>query len=136
MNIAVILKELNKLSNKAYKKGEVPVACIITYNNKIVAKAYNKRIKTNNPLKHAEIIAIIKATKKIKNWRLNNCNMYVTLEPCHMCKEIIKESRINKVFYIVKKDKVVNYKTTFEQLQNIDSYDYSYLLTSFFKELR
>ena len=86
-----IIKELNKLINKAIKKNEVPVACIITKDNKIIAKSYNKTVKTNNILDHAEIIAIKKASKKLHNWRLNDCTMYVSLEPCNMCKEIIKK---------------------------------------------
>ena len=74
----IIINELNKLMDKAIKKNEVPVACIITKDNKILAKAYNKTNKTNNILDHAEIIAIKKASKKIKNWRLNDCIMYIS----------------------------------------------------------
>lgn len=136
MTEELIISKLYKLAKKAYKKGEVPVACIIVENDKIIAKAYNKRLKSCNPLKHAEVIAILKTAKKLKNWRLNNCKMYVTLEPCHMCREIIKESRIKDVYYIVNNNKVINYKTNFKQLENLENKQYSHLLTSFFKELR
>lgn len=132
----MIEKELEKLIKKALKIGEVPVAAIIIKDNKIISKAYNKRNSTNNPLKHAEILAIMKAVKKIKDWRLENCEMYVTLEPCHMCREVIKECRIKNVYYYAKKDKFINYKTDFLHLENSFSSSYKKLLTSFFKELR
>ena len=132
----MIEKELEKLIKKALKIGEVPVAAIIIKDNKIISKAYNKRNSTNNPLKHAEILAIMKAVKKIKDWRLENCEMYVTLEPCHMCREVIKECRIKNVYYYAKKDKLINYKTDFLYLENSFSSSYKKLLTSFFKELR
>jgi len=86
-------------SIKAYKKNEVPVGAIIIKNNKIIAKAKNNRQKKHNILGHAEINCIQKAEKKLKDWRLNDCVMYVTLEPCNMCSEIIKESRIKEVVF-------------------------------------
>ena len=129
-----IIKVLNKLMNKAIKKNEVPVACIITKNNKIIAKSYNKTVKTNNILDHAELIAIKKASKKLHNWRLNDCTMYVSLEPCDMCKEIIKKSRISEVIYYSKQnnnktEKDINYKY-------IENKDISSILSTFFKNLR
>ena len=129
-----IIKELNKLMNKAIMKNEVPVACIITKDNKIIAKSYNKTVKTNNILDHAEIIAIKKASKKLHNWRLNDCIMYVSLEPCDMCKEIIKKSRISEVIYYSKQnnnktEKDINYKY-------IENKDISSILSTFFKNLR
>lgn len=129
-------EELYKLAHKAYKKGEVPVAAIIVYNKKIIAKAYNKRKNTSNPLYHAEVRAIIRAAKKIGDWRLSNCELYVTLEPCHMCKEIIKETRIRNVFYFVDNIKDINFKTKFLKLDNLVTNNYKELLTSFFKKLR
>ena len=78
MDISKIEKELVKLTKKALKQDEVPIAAIIVKNNKIVGKGYNKVNKTNNFMDHAEIIAIKQAMKKIKNWRLNNCDLYVT----------------------------------------------------------
>lgn len=132
----MIEKELNKLLNKALKKSEVPVAALIVKDNKIISKAYNKRNSTKNPLKHAEILAILGAVKKIKDWRLDECEMYVTLEPCHMCREIIKESRIKKVYYYTEKNKKINYKTDFSLINNSFSISCKKLLSSFFKELR
>ena len=79
-----------KQAKKALKRNEVPVGCVITKNNKIIAKAYNKKEKTKDVTKHAEIIAISKACKKIKNWRLENCEIYVTMEPCMMCSAAIE----------------------------------------------
>ncbi len=134
MNELYIIKELNKLMDKAIKDNEVPVACIIVRDNKIISKAYNKTNKTNNILDHAEIIAIKKASKKLNNWRLSDCTMYISLEPCSMCMEIIKKSRINNVIYFSKQN---NYKT-----ENNPEYKYikniciSNKLTNFFKNIR
>ena len=97
----LIYDELNRLVDKAVKKNEVPVAALIVKDGKIIAKAYNKVNKTNNILDHAEIICIRKASRRLNNWRLNECELYVTLEPCSMCSEIIKKSRIGKVYYIL-----------------------------------
>lgn len=108
------LKIMNKLINKAIKKDEAPVAAIIEYNGKIIAKAINRRNKTNNTIDHAEIIAITKVNKKLKNWRANKCTMYVTLEPCDMCMGVIKESRISKLYYLQKRE---NYKKQYSQLE-------------------
>lgn len=100
-------KFLNKIYNlavKAYKKNEVPVGAIIVKNNKIISKGYNKRQTKKNLFGHAEIECIIKAERKLKDWRLDDCNMYVTLKPCEMCQIFIKESRLNNVYYIIDKD--------------------------------
>ena len=134
MNDTLIIKELKKLMNKAIRYNEVPVACIITKDNKIIAKAYNKINKSNNILDHAEIIAIKKASKKINNWRLNDCKLYISLEPCDMCKEVIKKSRISEVIFYSKQnehktEKEINYKF-------IDNIDISNTLTNFFKDIR
>ena len=90
-----------KEAEKAYKLKEVPVGCIIVKDNKIIAKAHNMVEKKKDSTMHAEIIAIKKASKKLKNWRLIDCEMYVTLEPCNMCKFAIELSRINNVYYCV-----------------------------------
>ena len=87
------------MAEKAYKKNEVPIGAIIVKNNKIIAKAYNKRNKTKNAVHHAEIIAIEKACKKLKEWRLQNCVMYVTTLPCPMCAGAIVNARLEKVYY-------------------------------------
>lgn len=134
MNQEIILKRLNKELNKAIKQNEVPVAALITYNNKIIASAHNKVNKTNNILNHAEILALKKASKKIKNWRLNNCILYITLEPCAMCKEIIKKFRIKKVIYYTKQNK---YETEKDPLYNyIKNDEYSNKLKFFFNNKR
>lgn len=129
-----IIKELNKLMDKAIMKNEVPVACIIIKDDKIIAKAYNKTLKTNNILDHAEIIAIKKASKKIHNWRLNDCTMFISLEPCSMCREVIKKSRISNVIYYSKQN---NNKTELDPEYNyIDNNEISNKLSAFFKKLR
>lgn len=88
-----------KEAKKAYKKGEVPIGAIIVNNNKIIAKAYNKKEKTFNATQHAEVIAIAKACKKLKTWHLDDCEIYTTLEPCMMCCGAIDQARIKKIYY-------------------------------------
>lgn len=87
-----------KEAEKALKNNEVPVGCVIVKDDQIIAKAYNKKEKYNLVTKHAELIAIEKASKKLNNWRLNNCDIYITLEPCPMCASAIKQSRINNIY--------------------------------------
>lgn len=88
-------------AKKAYKKDEVPVGCVIVNKNKIIAKAYNKKETKNNSLYHAEILAIQKACKKLKTWRLDDCILYTTMEPCMMCTGAIIQSRIKTVYYSI-----------------------------------
>lgn len=83
----------------AYKKNEVPVGAVIVENGKIIAKAYNKNIKLNDPTAHAEVLAIKKASKIKKSSRLDGCDLYVTLEPCTMCSAVISLSRIRRIYY-------------------------------------
>ena len=97
-NKEYFMKEALKEAKKAYKKQEVPVGVIIVKDDKIIVRAYNQKEMKNSPIKHAEIIAIEKACKKLNNWRLNDCEMYVTLEPCPMCTGAIINSRIKKVY--------------------------------------
>lgn len=97
-----IVKILIKESLKSYKIGEVPVGCVIIKNNKIIATGHNTKEKNKCAIHHAEINAIIKACKKNSDWRLENCKLYVTLEPCNMCKEVIRQSRIHEVYYLNK----------------------------------
>ena len=84
-------------AKKAEAIQEVPIGCVIVHEDKIIARGYNRRIADKNVLSHAEIIAIRKACKKIGDWRLENCTMYVTLEPCPMCAGAIVQARIPKV---------------------------------------
>ena len=96
-----ILKELDKLSTKAFLLDEIPVGAVVVKNNKIVGKGYNNRQSKRVVTGHAEIMAINNAAKKLGDWRLDDCILYVTLKPCNMCEEVIKNSRIKKVFYLL-----------------------------------
>ncbi len=136
-------EKLLKLSKKAERKNCVPVGAIIVENKKIISCGYNKKTVTNNPLDHAEIIAIKKACKKKKNWRLENCTLYVTMEPCNMCRTVIQEVRIKNIKYLIKnneeryrKDKQIE-NTKIEKI-NEQMYENQYLkiLQNFFKEKR
>lgn len=129
-------KEIIKLAKIAYKKGEVPVGAIITKNDKILARAYNKIETSKDATMHAEILAIKKASKKLKNWRLNDCEMYVTLEPCTMCSSAIELSRIKKVYYLVKRDKKISIKKSKYIHYNTFTIEALNLLQSFFKKVR
>ena len=88
-----------KEAKKAYREDEVPVGCVIVKNDVVLAKAHNKKEKNNCAISHAEIECIKKATKKINNWNLSGCDLYVTLEPCIMCSGAIINSRIENVYY-------------------------------------
>lgn len=98
MNIKY-MEEALKEADKAYRNGDVPVGAVIVKNGNIIARAHNQKEKNNMATEHAEILAINQACKKIKNWRLNDCTMYVTLEPCLMCAGAILQSRIKKIIY-------------------------------------
>lgn len=126
-----------KEAKKAFKKNEIPVGCIIVKNNKIISRAYNKKEKNNKTIDHAEIIAITKANKKIKNWRLDNCIMYVTMEPCMMCCGAIEQSRIKKVIYGCKNDKY-GYLSKYKKIESKLLYEekYKLLIQNFFKTKR
>ena len=97
-NKEYFMEEALKEAKKAYRKLEVPVGVVIVKNNEIIARAHNQKEQKNSPIKHAEIIAIEKACKKLNNWRLNGCEMYVTLEPCPMCAGAVINSRIRKIY--------------------------------------
>jgi len=91
------MKEAMKQAKKAAAIEEVPIGCVIVYGDKIIARGYNKRNLKKNTLAHAEIIAMNKASKVIGDWRLEDCTMYVTLEPCPMCAGAIVQARIPRV---------------------------------------
>lgn len=97
MNDEKFMKEALKQAKKAYQLEEVPIGCVIVQDGKIIARAYNKRNMKKNPLAHAEIMAIHKAAKVVGDWRLEECTMYITLEPCQMCAGAIVQARIPKV---------------------------------------
>ena len=128
-------EEIIRLAKRAYKKGEVPVGAIIVKNGKVLAKAYNMVEKDKNATLHAEILAIKKASKKLKNWRLNGCEMYVTLEPCDMCTGAIKISRISKVYYMVKKNDNNNSSQEYIHLSQYSD-EFKKMIQNFFSEIR
>ena len=142
------MKEALKEAEKAYKKLEVPVGAISVKDGKIIARAYNQKESKTDTTKHAEILAIQKASKKLKSWRLIDCEMYVTLEPCTMCAGAIIHSRIKKVYIGAMDEKTgavgsvlnlfedykFNHKPEVEK--GILKEDCESLLKQFFKELR
>ena len=91
------MKEAIRQAKKAYALREVPIGCVIVYKDKIVGRGYNRRTTDHNTLAHAELIAIKKAGKKLGDWRLEDCTMYVTLEPCQMCAGAVVQSRLKRV---------------------------------------
>lgn len=142
------MKEAIKEAEKAYSKLEVPVGAVIVKDGKIIARAYNQKESKTDTTKHAEILAIQKASKKLKSWRLIDCEMYVTLEPCTMCAGAIIHSRIKKVYIGAMDEKTgavgsvlnlfedykFNHKPEVEK--GILKEDCESLLKQFFKELR
>ncbi len=98
MDVKFMIQAL-KEAQKAYDKNEVPIGCVIVLNGKIIARAHNLREKKQSILSHAEVLAIEKACKKLNTWRLEDCDMYVTLEPCSMCSGAIIQSRIKNLYY-------------------------------------
>ena len=111
MNIAY------KEALKAFNKNEIPVGAVIVRNNEIVSKGHNLRDSKQVITKHAEIIAIEKANIKLNNWRLLDCVLYTTLEPCPMCKEVIKAAKISKVVYGAKNN-IIDSNIITEQINN------------------
>ena len=91
------MKEAVKQAKKAYALGEVPIGCVIVYEDKIIGRGYNRRTIDKNTLAHAELQAIRKASRKMNDWRLEDCTLYVTLEPCQMCSGAIVQARIRRV---------------------------------------
>ena len=142
------MKEALKEAKKAKAKLEVPIGAIIVKNDKIIARAHNLRESKKNAIAHAEILAIQKASKKLNSWRLIDCEMYVTLEPCSMCAGALINSRIKKVYigasdektgavgsvFNLLEDYTFNHKVEYEKgvLQD----ECEGILKEFFKELR
>ena len=133
------IKEIINLSGKSLKSEDIPVGAIIVKDGLIIGKGYNTREKRDDVLGHAEINAIRKASKKLGNWNLQGCSLYVTLIPCSMCMEVIKQCRIDKVYYLL--DKPTN-KKEFDKtiVKQIDSKEdiknYNDILSKFFANLR
>ena len=137
-----VLDLLLKNAEKAYKKGEIPVsAVILDQSGRIISSSFNDRQKKYNVLGHAEINAILKAEKKVRDWRLDGYSMIVTLEPCNMCSVIIKESRLDKVYYFLpkkKEDSSWEINIEKEQINDYKEYtnNFKHLLTDFFNNKR
>jgi tRNA(adenine34) deaminase len=137
-----------KQANKAFQIGEVPVGCVIVHQDKIISKSYNKRHTNKNTLDHAEMLAIKKACKKLDAWILDECDIYVTLEPCLMCAGAMLQARIKRLIYATSEPKfgscgsiinVLSDKTFNHQIQiskGILENESSQLLKSFFKQIR
>lgn len=142
------MKQAIKLAGKAAELGEVPIGCVIEYQGKVIGRGYNRRTTDKSTLAHAEIIAIKKACKKMGDWRLEDCTMYVTLEPCQMCAGAIVQARVKKVVIGCMNPKAGCAGSILNVLQ-MDAFNHqveiergvleeecSRMLTSFFKSLR
>ena len=137
-----------KQAQLAYKQDEVPVGCVIVKDEKIICKAHNKKVKKNCAIFHAEIECIKTATKKLNNWNLKGCDMYVTLEPCMMCTGAIINSRIDNVYYACEDPKggALVSSIKIKKVKNLNHYpnvsrgtynkECSLLLKEFFKNKR
>lgn len=142
------MKEAMKQAKKAYSLGEVPIGCVIVYQDKIIGRGYNRRNTDKNTLSHAEITAINKASKFIGDWRLEDCTLYVTLEPCQMCSGAIVQARIPHVVIgcmnpkagcagsILNVLQMPEFNHQVEITKGVLEQECSDMLTTFFKELR
>lgn len=142
------MKEALKEAKKAYKKLEIPVGAVIVKDGKIIARAHNLKESKHDTTKHAEILAIQKASKKLESWRLIDCDMYVTLEPCSMCAGALINARIRKLYIGTLDEKTgacgsvlnlfedykFNHKVEVEK--GIMQKECEEILKSFFKDLR
>ncbi len=135
-------------AKKAYKIDEVPIGAVVVYKGEIIGRGYNKREKNQDPTAHAEMIAIKNAAKRLGDWRLEDCIIYVTVEPCLMCAGAIQKARIKKLVYGTESDKDGAFGTLIDVLQNeelnhqlevtsgIMAKESQKLLKDFFKKLR
>ena len=142
------MKEALKQAQKAYALGEVPIGCVIVYQDKIIGRGYNRRNTDKNTLAHAEITAINKASRKMGDWRLEECTLYVTLEPCQMCAGAIVQARITEVVMgsmnpkagccgsILNILEMPEFNHQVKVTRGVLVEECSALLTDFFKELR
>ena len=142
------MKEAMKQARKAYKLGEVPIGCVIVHEGKIIGRGYNRRNTDKNTLAHAEITAINRASKVIGDWRLEDCTLYVTLEPCQMCAGAIVQARIPRVVIgsmnpkagcagsILNILQIPTFNHQCEITKGVCEEECSEMLTTFFKELR
>ena len=134
-------------AKKAYKINEVPVGAIMVLDGKVIAKAHNLKRNTNNVMNHAEIMCINEASKQIGDWRLNECEMYVTLEPCPMCAGALVQARVRKIYIgsesniksnrdIVQKILQNSEYNHFVEIEYLNNKDCSQILTDFFSNKR
>lgn len=142
------MKDAYRQAKKAYALGEVPIGCVIVHEGKVIGRGYNRRNTDKSTLAHAEITAIKRASKVIGDWRLEECTMYVTLEPCQMCAGAIVQARIPRVVMACMNPKagcggsVLNildmpqFNHQVETLRGVMEKECSALLKTFFKELR
>ena len=142
------MREAIRQAKKAYKLDETPIGCVIVHDGRIIGRGYNRRNTDKSPLAHAEITAIKKASKKIGDWRLEECTLYVTLEPCQMCAGAIIQSRVTRVVVGCMNPKagcagsVLNlldvkaFNHQAELTTGVLEKECSALMTGFFKELR
>lgn len=142
------MKEAIRQAKKASAIGEVPIGCVIVYEGKIIARGYNRRRTDKNTLSHAELNAIKKASRKMGDWRLDGCEMYVTLEPCQMCAGAIVQARIKKVYIgcmnpkagcagsILNLLQVEKFNHQVQVEKGIMEAECSAMMTDFFRELR
>lgn len=123
----------------SYQQSDVPIGAIIVKNGEIIAKSHNTREMDKSILGHAEINAILSASKLLNRWNLSDCELYVTLKPCSMCIEVIKQSRIGKIYYLLDK---LDYKKEFTKSEFIkinekeSEQTYQKMLSDFFKDKR
>lgn len=142
------MRDAIRQAKKAAAIGEVPIGCVIVYQDQIIGRGYNRRMIDKNTLSHAELNAIRKADKKLNDWRLDGCEMYVTTEPCQMCAGAIVQARIKKVYIgcmnpkagcagsIMNLLQVERFNHQVEMETGILEKECSALLTDFFKNLR
>ena len=105
-------------ARKAFEEDEVPVGCVIVKNNQILALTHNRKEQMNSATKHAEILAIEEASSKLNNWRLDGCDVYVTLEPCPMCASALKQARVSHIFCGLSNSDFGNYEIVLKILES------------------
>lgn len=105
-------------AKKAFEEDEVPVGCVIVKNNQILALTHNRKEQMNSATKHAEILAIEEASAKLNNWRLDGCDVYITLEPCPMCASALKQARVSHIFCGLSNSDFRNYEIVLKILES------------------
>lgn len=142
------MKQAITQAKKAYALDEVPIGCVIVYEGKVIARGYNRRNTDKNTLSHAEILAIKKASKKLGDWRLEGCTMYITLEPCPMCAGAIVQARVTEVVIgsmnpkagcagsVANLLEMEGFNHQVKVTRGVCQEECSQMLTNFFKELR